>query len=74
MQTFTFQLNISPDDWMAYYTGQAKHVVATAGDGRTVRFAAKHLQRHYARDGINGLFRMTVDHDNNFQRLEKLDG
>lgn len=72
MRTFTFHLHISPEEWLGYYTGQAKHVVATATDGKTVRFAAKHLQRHYARDGIHGTFRLVIDGENNFVRLELL--
>ncbi len=70
MRHFTFQLRITPEEWLRYYGGGATHVVATSTDGKTVKFAAKHLQRHVTRDGISGTFRLTIDDGNNFVRLE----
>lgn len=64
MQRFVFDLSISADEWLRYYRGQARHVVAIARDGRRVKFAAKHLQRHITREGIHGTFQMVID-DNN---------
>ncbi len=70
MQRFTFRIDISAEDWLDYYGGRVKYVVATADDGRTVKFAAKHLQSYIRRDGVHGRFRMLIDDQNNFVRLE----
>ena len=72
MRSFNFHLHNSTEDWLAYYGGQITHVVATATDGKTVKFAAKHLQRYVRRDGVHGAFRLVIDDDNNFVRLEEV--
>jgi len=72
--TFVFDLEIPPEDWLLYYSGTAKAVVARARDGRRVRFAAKHLHRFIARDGIHGAFRLVIDDANRFVSLERVGG
>ena len=72
MQQFTFNLSVSTDEWLSYYRGETTHVVATATDGRTVKFAAKHLQRYVSRDGIVGTFQLTIDGESNFVSLDRV--
>jgi hypothetical protein len=72
VRTFHLHLHISSDDWLAYYSGQITHVVAMATDGQNVKFAAKHLHRFVRRDGVHGQFRLVIDDDNNFVRLEEV--
>lgn len=73
MQRFVFDLHISPDEWLSYYRGAARHVVAVARDGRRVKFAAKHLQRFVTRSGIRGTFEMVIDDGHDLVRFERVD-
>lgn len=73
MTTFVLDLRIGADEWIRYYSGTVKHVVARTRDGRRVQFAAKHLQRHVTRDGISGTFRLDIDDRNNFVALERVE-
>lgn len=72
MQRFVFDLRIGPDEWLAYYRGSARHVVATARDGRRVKFAARHLQRFVGRDGVHGTFEMVIDDKHDLVRFERV--
>lgn len=72
MRAYDFDLFISSDRWVEYYGGRIQTVVARARDGRTVQFAARHLQRFVTREGVCGTFRLTVDDANNFVSLERL--
>lgn len=72
MQRFVFDLAIPADEWLAYYRGAARHVVAAARDGRRVRFAAKHLQRFVTREGVRGTFEMVIDDQHDLVRFERL--
>lgn len=72
MQRFVFDLSIPPEQWMAYYRGAARHVVAVARGGERVQFAAKHLQRFVTRDGIRGTFEMVLDETHDLVRFERL--
>ena len=46
-------LCISADEYLRLYKGQARDVVTTAHDGRTVRFPARILQRYVTREGTS---------------------
>ena len=72
MQRFVFDLSITADEWLAYYRGAARHVVAVARGGKRVQFAAKHLQRFVTRDGIRGTFEMVLDDAHDLVRFERL--
>lgn len=72
MQRFVFDLTITADEWLAYYRGAARHVVAAARDGRRVKFAAKHLQRFVTRGGVRGTFEMVVDDAHDLVRFERI--
>lgn len=74
MQRFVFDLHISADDWLVYYRGAARHVVAVARDGRRVKFAAKHLQRFVTRGGVRGTFEMVIDDNHDLVRFDRVGG
>lgn len=67
-----FRLSISPEDYLAYYQGAARDVVALAEDGRRLRFPASALQRFIGHEGIHGLFELQFDADRKFRGLRKL--
>lgn len=72
MQRFVFDLSITADEWMAYYRGAARHVVATARDGRRVKFPARHLQRFVSREGVRGTFEMLLDDNHDMVGFERV--
>jgi len=69
MQKITVRLNISPERFQAYYQGVVEHVVATATDGRTVRFPARVLRPFLSYQGVQGMFDITCDANMKFQSI-----
>lgn len=72
-QRILFTLNISPDDYLVYYTGAVKSVLAKAKDGRVVKFPASVLQQFLTYDGIHGSFEMEIDENNKFLNIRRID-
>ena len=71
MKHFVFSLTITPENWQEFYRRPKSTVGATTVDGRRIQFAAKHLQRHISRDGVRGLFVLTINEKNDFVSLER---
>lgn len=67
-----FRLAISPDEYLAFYEGAAREVVARAEDGRRVRFPAGALQRFVGHQGIHGFFELEFDADRKLLGLRRL--
>ncbi|MCG5512207.1 DUF2835 domain-containing protein [Ectothiorhodospira shaposhnikovii] len=72
MPHFHFNLSISRDDYLRYYSGAASAVVAMSREGRTVRFPASALRPFVLHDGVHGHFRLTVDNQFKLLSLERL--
>ena len=72
MRTIEINLRISADEFLRLYQGQAKDVVATAVDGRTVRFPARILQPYVSHEGIRGYFRIEFGEGGKFKAIECL--
>ena len=73
MQKVTVRLNISPERFQAYYQGIVEHVVATASDGRTVKFPARVLRPFLSYQGVQGTFEITCDASMKFQSICRTD-
>lgn len=71
-QRIVVDLAISPDDYQWYYSGRIKQVVATAADGRVVRFPANILQQVVTHTGVYGRFAIEFDQQGRFQRIVRL--
>jgi len=71
MQTVTVRLNISPERFQAYYQGVVEYVVATASDGRTVKFPARVLRTFLTYQGVQGTFEITFDANLKFQAIRR---
>jgi hypothetical protein len=61
MTRYTFHLHLSSEQYLEYYRGTAKSVVARATNGQVVQFPASLLQRFVALDGIHGEFVLACD-------------
>lgn len=72
MPRYNFTINIKPDQYQAYYSGQIKQIVVKTEQGLTVRFPAKHLQQFITREGISGRFTMQLDADNRLIGIERI--
>ncbi|MFQ5487120.1 MAG: DUF2835 domain-containing protein [Gammaproteobacteria bacterium] len=66
-----FSLNISSEQYLRYYRGTARFIVARSADGRTVKFPAGILQQFLTRDGIRGVFILRHDENNRFLAIER---
>ncbi len=71
MQRVTVRLNISPERFQAYYQGVVEYVVATANDGRTVKFPARVLRTFLTYQGVQGTFEITFDANLKFQAIRR---
>ena len=73
MKAFVFSLRIVPEKWVEFYRNPKANIIATTLEGRRVQFAAKHVQKFVTRDGVSGVFKLTIDDNNDFVNLEALD-
>lgn len=72
MKKFEFRIDLSSDEYLDYYRGTAKLVLAQLPDGRTVRFPASLLKRYVTSGGIHGRFALTCDEDFKNADLKRL--
>lgn len=72
-RTYTFKLNILKQEYLSYYAGTARWVVARAFEGENVRFPASFLREFVSDDGVQGFFKMVVDQDDKLISLERLE-
>ncbi len=71
-QTIILDMYISSDDYLRYYNGEVKTVVATAVDGRKVSFPANVLQCVVTHEGIRGRFAISFTSEGRFEKIERL--
>jgi hypothetical protein len=69
MKEIIVSLHISREDYLTFYQGQVQTVVATAKDGRIVRFPAGILQKVVGHEGIHGTFKICFDSNNKFDTI-----
>jgi len=72
MNRYAFHLDISPDQYLDYYRGTAKSVVARATSGQTVQFPASLLQRFLSPEGIHGDFVLLCDDNHKCIDVQRL--
>jgi len=72
MNRYEFHLRITADQYLDYYRGTARYVVARCATGQTVQFPASLLQQFVTSEGICGHFALTCDEHHRNSRLERL--
>ncbi len=72
MKRYEFKLHISAEQYLDYYRGTARHVLARCSTGQNVQFPAGLLQQFVTADGIHGEFALTCDENNRNSRLDRL--
>ncbi len=73
MKEFRFNLYISLNEFMAYYEGVARDVVAVSDDGLTVRFPAYVLRPYLTGLGIRGEFILECDEHTKFSSIRRVE-
>ncbi len=71
-QHIRFSLNLSYDQFLAVYQGQAQRVSVIADDGRRIEFPAGKIQSYLTKNGVQGYFEMTLTEENKFLGIEKI--
>lgn len=72
MDSLEFDLNLPTEEVLAVYRGEARTVVATLDDGRTIRFPSDALRLVVNENGVSGRFRLTFDENKKMQGLERV--
>jgi hypothetical protein len=72
MPSVEIPLDISPEQFLAWYEGTARSVLARTQSGQTVQFPASVLQRFVSTEGIRGRFLLTYDEKNRFVSIARL--
>ena len=72
MSEIHFHLNLSAGEFLAYYRGVARDVVAKSVDGRTGRFPANVLRPFVTPDGVAGAFVLVYDEKNKFVEMRRV--
>jgi hypothetical protein len=72
MNRYEFRLRISAEQYLDYYRGAVRHVLARCHTGQTVQFPAGLLQPFVTAEGIHGHFALTCDDNHRNPRLERL--
>jgi hypothetical protein len=68
-----FRLAISAEEYLAYYQGGAKVVVARSDDNQTIRFPASAIRKFVTHEGIFGNFEITFDENNKLIAIQPID-
>ena len=68
-----FRLAITAEEYLAYYQGSAKVVVARTEHNRTIRFPASAIRQFVTHDGVFGNFEITFDENNKLIGVESVD-
>ncbi len=71
MGSITVNLAISTEEFARLYRGEARDVICTAKDGRTVQFPANVLRQFLTHDGVHGEFELFFSTDKRFSRIVK---
>ena len=61
MPSVVVRIDLSAEELLRYYRGEAQNVLAVSEDGRTVRFPASLLRTFVSEDGVSGRFRLDFD-------------
>lgn len=72
MIEYYFNLQLSYNECMDYYTGRYRSIQVLEDSGKTIRFAASNLRPFISSLGIRGRFRILLTRENKFIRIEKV--
>jgi hypothetical protein len=68
---YYFSINLTYEQFLPYYRGQAQALVVTSLDGQRIQFPAMHMRKFLTPSGIQGNFCLQTK-NNKFSSLTKL--
>jgi hypothetical protein len=68
---YYFTIRMSAHEFLPYYQGQVKSIIATTAEGVRVQFPAMHLRQYVTADGVKGYFCLETQ-NNKFLSLMKI--
>lgn len=71
MTEFEFTLHLSAEEYLQYYEGLAKSIQVRTRCGKTIQFPAEKMREFVLKDGVHGMFIMTLDNKNKVLSLLK---
>jgi len=72
MQRYEFQLDLSPEKYLAYYRGTARQVVVRCFNGVTIQFPASLLTQFITSAGVRGSFALTCEDNHKAASLQRI--
>ncbi len=69
---FDVRLNIAPDEWLVLYRGEVDAIIATADNGKRVRFPANVMQPYVLHQGLIGHFRLFFNEQMRYVEVQRL--
>ncbi|MCW8875921.1 MAG: DUF2835 domain-containing protein [Kangiellaceae bacterium] len=67
-----FRLNISPEEFVEYYSGRIKWVITESEQGLKVKFPANLLNKHVSHLGVRGRFNLSYTCEGKVVSLDKI--
>jgi hypothetical protein len=71
MYRIRFSLQLSSEQYLAYYQGYVRNVSVLGDDGRRIEFPAEHLRGYLTHEGIHGRFEIQFDAQHRFVTLQR---
>lgn len=65
-------INISYDDFLPFYEGRVKDIIAPSLAGKSIRFPAKAIRPYLTRSGIRGIFELCMNPENKLLSCERV--
>lgn len=72
VKSYRFHLGLSSNQYLDYYRGRARNVVAPCADGLRLQFPAALLKRFITPQGIHGKFELICDDNNKVIELRRI--
>jgi hypothetical protein len=71
MRRFAFELHVPAQDYLRYYRGDVRSVMARCVDGRTLQFPATLLTPFVSSSGVHGSFVLICDDNGQGAQLQR---
>ena len=65
-------IHLTADEYLKWYRGESRAVVAYSRDGRRIRFPVASLHPYITHAGVRGSFAVHFNHENKLVKVEKL--
>lgn len=70
-KVFRFAINLSARECQEYYQGHYTSLKVMSDVGKTVMFPARHIRPFMTNSGVRGIFKLYLDEQNKFIKIEK---